>query len=56
MSVEKDRKIPVKCLTIVHGFRAESGNFDFGKKSIPGKSTSKGEQNGSKFQLYSTLR
>ena len=35
-----------KRLTIVHGFRPESGNFDFGKKMMPCKRLSQGEQNG----------
>ena len=30
-------------------FSARKWNFDFGKKRIPGKSTSKGEQNGANF-------
>ena len=40
-----------KRLTIVHGFRPKSGNFDFGKKRIPLESASQEEHFDANFSF-----
>ena len=40
-----------KPLTIVHGFRPVTVNFDFGKKMISCKSIVQGGQNGTNFSF-----
>ena len=38
-------------LTIVHGFRPESENFEFGKKRIPSERASQEDKNGANFSF-----